>query len=128
MLEVHHNAEYRALLDDIEDEAVAAVVNAERPISENRRYRLVELVADTAGNVPVDIRTAAADKAPAGQIYPVSERVLPPQTRQPSTQVALSLRSRPSRIPPLKEMSVLTYQTLAPATTSSVPLSLCRTE
>ncbi len=66
---MHDYTQYGPLLDDIENKSVTGVVNTQRPVPQNRRYRLVELVADTAGDVPVDIRAAAADKAPAGQIY-----------------------------------------------------------
>src|SRR5262249_55453304 len=59
--------------DDIQDKAIAAVVDAKRAIARYSRPMIVEIIAKARGDVPVDIGPATTDHTPTGCVEFVGE-------------------------------------------------------
>src|SRR5688500_424777 len=62
--------EDRAVLDDVELKTIIRIVDADAAIADDKGESVVELVAETAEEIPVDLRrnAEAADHRPAGEI------------------------------------------------------------
>src|SRR6185312_741552 len=69
-LELERCADDRAILNDVEYEAVMSVVNAERAITDHHRRTWGERIANTAHDVPHQFGTGieAADDPPTSQV------------------------------------------------------------
>lgn len=52
MLKMHDQSHDRSLLNDVEDEAVIAVIDAERAVAGDRRKPFVEAVAQRGCDIP----------------------------------------------------------------------------
>src|SRR5688500_173868 len=56
------------MLDDVVDEAVLFVVDAQCPVAEGCRKAIVPLIADAGEDIPGHIGSSAADHSPSVQI------------------------------------------------------------
>src|SRR5262245_44803512 len=67
-LKVDSDAKNWPLLYDVKDKIVIGVVDTDRAIPQHSRPGVVEAIAKTAADIPVDVGGASANQAPAGHI------------------------------------------------------------